>query len=121
MTVQATALHVGKASSPSGPAQGTMDRNILAAQIPFVLPQVLFKGGLTQQKMGQGLLAQVAVTSASTNFTVTHNLGHPINVAFVVMAPLNTFHPLIAITSNTTKAVTLQFSAIANPVTVALF
>lgn len=109
------------AQAPSGPAAQSMARNALAAQIPFVIPQVLFVGGLTQQRMGQGLLAQVAVTSASTNFTVTHNLGHPINCAWVVMAPSSTFFPAIAITSNTTKAVTLQFSAVANPVTVALF
>ena len=104
-----------------GPATQTMERNAMAATVPFVLPQVLFKGGLTQQRMGQGLLAQVAVTSASTNFTVTHNLGHPVNCAWVVMAPASTFFPAVAITSNTTKAVTLQFSAVANPVTVALF
>ena len=92
-----------------------------AGLVPFVLPQSLFTGGLTQQKIGQGILAQVAVTSASTNFTVTHNLGHPINCAWVVMAPVSTFFPSIAITSNTTKAVTLQFSAVANPTVVALF
>lgn len=109
-------------ATSSGPFTPTTRSNpTWAGLVPFVLPQTLFKGGLTQQKMGQGLLAQVAVTSASTNFVVTHNLGHPINAAWVVMAPLNTFQPTLAITSNTTKAVTLQFSAVANPVVVALF
>ena len=110
---------IGQTSS--GPAKLTQDRNTLSAQIPFVLPQVIFKGGLTQQRMGQGMLAQVAAASASTNYVVTHNLGHPVNCVWVVQAPLNTFAPAVAITSNTTKAVTLQFSAVANPVTVALF
>ena len=104
-----------------GPATMTQDRNAMSAQIPFVLPQVLFPGTNAQVRMGQGLLAKVAVTSASTNFTVTHNLGHPINCVWVVMAPTGVFQPLVSVTSNTTKAVTLQFSAIANPVTVALF
>ena len=110
---------IGMASS--GPATAHQQRSVMAAQIPFVLPQVIFKGGLTQQRMGQGLLAQVAAASASTNYVVTHNLGHPVNCVWVVQAPLNTFSPAVAITSNTTKAVTLQFSAIANPVTVAIF
>ena len=110
---------IGQASS--GPATAHQQRSVMAAQIPFVLPQVIFKGGLTQQRMGQGLLAQVAAASASTNYVVTHNLGHPVNCVWVVQAPLNTVSPAVAITSNTTKAVTLQFSAIANPVTVAIF
>ena len=92
-----------------------------AGLVPFVLPQNLFKGGLTQQKIGQGILAQVAAASASTNYVITHNLGHPINCAWVVATSLGVFSPAIAITSNTTKAVTVQFSAVAIPVVVALF
>jgi hypothetical protein len=110
---------IGKTSG--GPSMLTEARNATAAQIPFVLPQVIFKGGLTQQRMGQGLLAQVAAASASTNYTIAHNLGHPINCVWVVMAPTGTFAPTIAITSNTTQSVTVKFSTAANPVTVALF
>jgi hypothetical protein len=110
---------IGKASS--GPATAGSQRTFQPSIVPFVLPQNVFKGGLTIQKMGQGFVAQVAAASASTNYTITHNLGHPLNCIWVVMSPLNTFHPQVAITSNTTKAVTVQFSAIANPVTVAGF
>ena len=111
---------IGQTSS--GPFTPTTRSNpTWAGLVPFVLPQNLFKGGLTQQKMGQGLLAQVAAASASTNYTITHNLGHPINCAWVVATSLGVFSPAIAITSNTTKAVTVQFNAIANPVVVALF
>ena len=113
--------HTKIGMTSGGPARQTMERNAMAATVPFVLPQVLFKGGLTQQKMGQGLLAQVAAASASTNYVIAHNLGHPVNCAWVVATSLGVFSPAIAITSNTTKAVTLQFSAVANPVTVALF
>ena len=69
--------------------------------IPFVLPQNIFKGGLTQQRIGQGMLAQVAAASASTNYVITHNLGHPIQNVWVTSAPNGTYFPQICISSTT--------------------
>lgn len=112
-------------SPTTGPAHGTMERNILTAQIPFVIPQVPFPGTQTQLKMGQGLLAKVAYTSASTNVTVTHNLGHPVNMVWGVMAPAGSFIPqvMVSATSNASpnKQVILQFSSVANPTVIVLF
>lgn len=109
----------------SGPAQGTMDRNILAAQIPFVISPVPFPGTNTQVKMGQGLAVKVAYASASTNVTVTHNLGHPVNMVWGVMAPAGSFIPqvMVSATSNPlpNKQVILQFNSVANPTVVVMF
>jgi hypothetical protein len=125
MTVQATALHAGKANAPSGPAQGTMDRNTLAAQIPFVISQVPFPGTNTQVKMGQGLLVQVAAVSANTDFTIQHNMGHPVNVIIPCFGASNVFIPKVKISStaksNTTKQLIVQFDTICNPVRLAIF
>ena len=108
-----------------GPATLSQERNSLAAQIPFVIPQVLFAGGRTQQKMGQGLVATVTASLPLTDFTIVHNLGHPVQMMWAVMAPAGTAIPLVKIsaTSNPSpnKQVIVQFVTAANPVSVVLF
>lgn len=95
------------------------------ALVPFVLPQVLFTGGLTQQKMGPGLAVQIGFTSANTDYTVVHNLGHPIQMVWAVSAPVGVFIPKLKISStansNTTKQVILQSDTVANPTTAVMF
>lgn len=127
-TTGGTALmagHVAATDNQSRLWNSVRQSPAIAAMVPFVLPQVLFVGGRTTQRMGQGLLAQVAFASANTDVTVTHNLGHPVNCVWPLMAPAGTFIPqvMISATANATpnKTVILQASAIANPVTVALF
>lgn len=97
----------------------------ITAMIPFVLPQRVFQGGLTQQKMGQGLLVQVAAVSANTDFTVVHNLGHPVNVIIPCFGASNVFIPKVKVSgtanSNTAKQLIVQFDTICNPVTIAIF
>lgn len=125
MSNTASALHLGKTQAPSGPAAGTMERNILAAQIPFVLGQVPFPGTQTQVKMGQGMLVQIAAVSANTDFTVVHNFGHPVNVIIPCFGASNVFIPKVKISStansNTTKQLIVQFDTICNPVRLAIF
>jgi hypothetical protein len=112
-------------SAPTGPAALHQARFAQAALIPFVLPQNLFQGGRTQQKMGQGLAVQIGFASANTDYTVTHNLGRPVTMVWAVMAPTSVYIPQVRISStassNTSKQVILQANAIANPTTVVLF
>ena len=114
---------IGKASS--GPAGVGGHNNAIAATIPFVIPQVLFPGTNTIVKMGQGLAAKVAYTSASTDVTIAHNLGHPVNFVWGVMAPAGSFIPSVMISSTSNSApnkqVILHFSAVANPTVVVMF
>lgn len=127
-TTKPTTLLTGQAADKGNQSRlwnSVRQSPAIAAMVPFVLPQVLFVGGRTTQRMGQGLLAQVAFASASTDVTVTHNLGHPVNCVWGVYAPAGTFIPqvMISATSNATpnKTVILQANGVANPTTVALF
>jgi hypothetical protein len=127
-TTKPTTLLTGQAADKGNQSRlwnSVRQSPAIVAMIPFVLPQVLFVGGRTTQRMGQGLLAQVAFASASTDYIVTHNLGHPVNVVIPCMAPAGTFIPqvMVSATSNSApnKQVILQANGVANPTTVVLF
>lgn len=112
-------------SNGQGPALMTQERNAMSARIPFILPQVLFVAGTSQYRMGQGLEVSVAFTTANSDVTIVHNMGHPVQNVWAVMAPAGVFIPKVKISTsanaNTTKQVILQSDTISNPTTVVLF
>lgn len=122
--MSATDLHAGKNTQQARPWNNSGSPQILA-MVPFVLPQVPFPGTATQVKMGQGMLVQIAAVSANTDFTVVHNLGHPVNVIIPCFGASNVFIPKVKISatanSNTSKQLIVQFDTICNPVRLAIF
>ncbi len=110
---------------PRGPVTLANEHARVTALIPFILPQVLFQGGQTQQKMGPGLAVRVNFTSSNTDYTVTHNLGHPVLMVWAALAPAGFYAPKVGISTtanaNTTSQVILRADTAVGQTTVVIF
>jgi hypothetical protein len=96
-------------NSPATQKQGPANANFAnttrqSLLVPFVLPQVLFQGGRTTQKMGQGIMAQITFSAPNSDVTFAHNLGHTVLLFWAAMAPAGTFLPKLKISSSSNTA-----------------
>lgn len=91
-----------------------MQPQTTAAFVPFVLPQVVVTSARPFFRMGPGFEARVTFASASTDVTIVHSLGHPIQNVWLVSAPAGTYFPAICISSSSNANTNAQLIIRAN-------
>lgn len=96
-----------------------------AAMVPFVIPPNAFPTSTNSVRIGLGRLVQVAFVSSGADVTVTHNLGHPVQLFWAAQAPAGTYLPKLKISSTSNSApnhqVILQSDTVSNPTVIVLF
>jgi len=109
---------------PPAQTEGQTPSYILGI-IPFIPPQMMFQGTRTVVPNGAGVLASMTFASASTDVTVKHGLGHPIQLFWPAFTSAGKFLPKLMISttsaSNTGEQVILQADTASGVTTVVLF